>query len=239
MTHQEKRYKRIKYCWSLWFLLCLHIDKTFSQVFSTDVGKMWTLLWLQGNFQVLLLLVVIFLWHLCIWYYILSKNCLEFQMLSIQLTPRSWLENLWCKVNEVRWERNTALKKKKKRDDSLPSVCDWINKQTIEEPLQIKKPQLLGWGHVFQINLSNWSSNKTLICMQSLSRSLMCQETCLKLILGYISPLVSISWIILSSPAMNRKCPFRRLGKMALNFIPNCGSDRKITSLEKSSRAPS
>lgn len=41
-------------------------------------------------------------------------------------------------------EKYSAKKKKKKRDDSLPSVCDWINKQTIEEPLQIKKPQLLG-----------------------------------------------------------------------------------------------
>jgi len=41
-------------------------------------------------------------------------------------------------VNEVRWEINTALKKREK-DNSLPSVCNWINKQTIEEPSQIRK----------------------------------------------------------------------------------------------------
>lgn len=124
------------------FLLWLRIDKTFPSAFPTDVGKTWTILWLQGNFQVLFLLVIIFFCPLWIRYYILSKNCLQPQILSpmssIQLTAHSWPRNLWWRVNEVGWERNAARKKNQK-DDSLPSACDRINKQTIEEPSEIKK----------------------------------------------------------------------------------------------------
>lgn len=42
-----------------------------------------------------------------------------------------------------------------------------------------------------------------------------------------------------NSPAMGGQGLFIKLCKMVLNFTPNCGSDRKIISLEKSSPAPS
>lgn len=58
-----------------------------------------------------------------------------------------------------------------------------------------------------------------------------------KLILGYTSAPVSISWIILSSPSNRCEMFHQKTCKMALNFIPKCGPARKITSLRKISQA--
>lgn len=109
------------------------------------------------------------------------------RMVCIQLTTHSWD---W-EISDVKWMRSDGREiqhqGKKKRTHCHLSAIGLINSYwRILRNNSKKKSELLGWGLVFQINFSNWSSNKTLICILSLSKSLMHWGIHLKLIWGYI-----------------------------------------------------
>lgn len=112
------------------FLLWLRVDKTFPSAFPTDVGKTWTILWLQGNFQALFLLVIIFFLDTILHSFkeLSSTSNIKPNVIhsanSTQLTGKSLMESEWGRLGE----KCRAKKKKRKTTHCHLFAIGLINK---------------------------------------------------------------------------------------------------------------